>query len=49
MKVKQLVAVLDQASRLSSGERASLLKRLADILAKLPPTQTVAAALKKRG
>ncbi len=49
MKVKELVAVIERASRLSAGERASLLKRLARILSKLPPNDTVARSLKKRG
>lgn len=49
MKINQLVAVVDQAAHLTAGEKATLLKRLARILAKLPPNETVAKALKKRG
>lgn len=48
MKIKELVAVIDQASHISDGERARLMTRLAAILTKLPPDDTVAKALKKR-
>lgn len=48
MKIKDLIAVVDQAAQLSDGERARLLKRLCSILAKLPSDDTVAKALKKR-
>lgn len=48
MKIKELVAVIDQASHISDGERARLLARLVSILSKLPADDTVTKALKKR-
>jgi len=48
MKIKDLVAVVEQAAQLSMGERSRLLERLSAILAKLPKGETVAKALKKR-
>lgn len=48
MKVKDLVVVLRQAANLSEGERARLLRRLSDILEKLPKNETVTKALKRR-
>lgn len=49
MKVKELVAVIDQSSHIADNERARLLARLATILSQLPQNETVAKALKKRG
>lgn len=48
MRISELVAVIDQAAHLSTGERARLLSRLAAILSKLPGNITVSRALKKR-